>query len=85
MTSIKDYEPTPEEQEFFENKVYTAYFISTVKRTGLGGPVEFLPVGTVPKAEFLKRSEDREQRYEDLTVSAMWFGFKIGLMSSKEK
>lgn len=79
-TDVRNYEPTDEEVQHFEHAIYAAYFISTIKHTGKGGPLEFMPVGAKTKAEFLKRSDNPIQRYEDISVSAMWHGFKVGLM-----
>jgi hypothetical protein len=62
-------------REAFEKVVFDRHFFSTIKRTGLGMCMEFMPdpAKRLTKAELLERNGDDYKR-ED--VSAMWFGWK---------
>jgi hypothetical protein len=59
----------------FEHLVFTAHFISTIERTGLGGPLTFMPNPDkrISKADLLARDGEGYAR-ED--ISAMWFGWQ---------
>lgn len=58
----------------FEDKVFTRYYISTIQRTGLGGPCELQPKGCKTKAEFLARADDGS--YLEPTLNAAWWAWQ---------
>lgn len=59
----------------FEHQIFGAHFTSTIVRTGMGGPIEFMPdpEQSLTKAELCARGEDGH--YTRNEVSAMWFGW----------
>jgi hypothetical protein len=62
-------------RHLFEHKVFNQYFISQISRTGLGGPVEFMPAqDTMDMATFVHRDEDGH--YTQDGVEPAWWGFK---------
>lgn len=76
--------PPEADRETFEERVYGAYFISQVRRTGRGGPIEFVAApGTKEKAELLRRDPDAPFTYADEQISAMWFGWCLAAKHAK--
>lgn len=62
----------------FEEQIFGEYFVSQVQRTGLGGPLEFLPSKDIKtKAELLTRDPKDGEDYADEAISAMWFGWRL--------
>lgn len=61
-----------QDRQAFEDLVYKRYFLSTIKRTGLGGPIEFIAVDCMTQAELCKRDG---QDYIRPEISAMWYGW----------
>lgn len=57
----------------FEDAMFSERFIHSIRRTGLGGPCELMPVDCPTKEEFTARDEKGD--YKDEHLSAMWFGF----------
>jgi hypothetical protein len=69
------------DRDVFEERVYAQYFISQIKRTGLGGCMELgVKPDTKTKAELCARGNPVDpDDYADPYVSAMWWGFKTAL------
>lgn len=61
-------------REAFEEAVFLQYFMSTIQRTGMGGPCELMPVGCKTKERFVARSETGE--YVELTLNAAWWAWQ---------
>jgi len=59
----------------FENRVFTAHFLSTIKKTGLGGCLTFLPDPqlSLTKQQLCERDEAGD--YKRPEVDAMWWGW----------
>lgn len=61
-------------RHLFEHKAFGRYFLSQIGRTGLGGPIEFLPKqDTMHMREFIQRDEDGY--YMQPGLEAAWWGF----------
>lgn len=70
MSKKKDRAESTRKQ--FEEVVYRQYFNSTIQK-------DLSLKNTVDKATFLKRDEKGD--YEDVHISAMWFGWRLRLAS----
>lgn len=76
VTEEQAHHPAAADRKNFEERVYDRYFISQVKRTGLGGPCEFMPAADIKtKDELTKRDKRATFTYVDKNISAMWFGW----------
>jgi hypothetical protein len=62
----------------FENSVFSVRFIGSIERVGKANQLSLQSVGCPTKDDLLSRSQDGMD-YEDQTVSAMWYGFKLAL------
>lgn len=69
-------EPSKEQvRDCFEERVFARHFISTIVRTGRGGPLELMPdpKKVQTKDELLRK--DEKGNYVDEHIRAMWFGW----------
>ncbi len=62
----------------FEDSVFSVRFIGSIERVGKANGLSLQSVGCPTKESLLSRSEDGMD-YDDQTVSAMWYGFKLAL------
>ncbi len=67
----------------FEDSVFSVRFIGSIERVGKANGLSLQSVGCPTKDAFLSRSEDGMD-YNDQTVSAMWYGFKLALRQQPE-
>jgi hypothetical protein len=66
-------------RHLFEHRVFGQYFISQISRTGLGGPLEFMPKqDTMDMQTFVHRDEDGH--YTQAGVEPAWWAFKEAAM-----
>jgi hypothetical protein len=66
-------------RHLFEHKVFGEYFISQISRTGLGGPIEFMPKqDTMDMQTFIQRDEDGH--YMQAGLEPAWWAFKEAAM-----
>jgi len=68
-------------KEYFENEVFNKRFLASIVKTNRPGPIDFMSVGC-PFQEDLMRKDDNGN-YLDQYVSAMWYGFSIGINYSQ--
>jgi len=61
-------------QDHFEDKVFSKFFISSVKFVP---NKQFAECTNIRKAELMKKNEKGE--YVDEAISAMWFGYSIAM------
>lgn len=59
VTEEQAHHPAAADRENFEDRVFNRYFISQIKRTGLGGPVEFMPAADIKTQDDLMRRDKR--------------------------
>ena len=79
--SVREMVVPEERREKFEESVFSVRFIGSIERTGKAVDLYLQSIGCPAKADFLRRTEEGMD-YCDETVSAMWFGFKLALLSS---
>lgn len=66
-------------RHLFEHKVFGQYFISQIGRTGMGGPLEFMPAtDTMDMQTFIRRDENGH--YTQPGVEPAWWAFKEAAM-----
>lgn len=69
----------------FEDKVFNARFISSIVRTGKGGPFELVSQDCPMQDEFVKRRDDGSDLYVDDHLNAAWWGWCAALGLEKPK
>jgi len=73
--------PTDAERTFFEDKVFNRRFIAGISKKGEG---QFSFTVDCPfKDELCARHPERPDDYKDEAVSAMWFGYRLGLLRER--
>lgn len=68
---------TYEEITLFEDRVYNKYFLSTIKTASKGSSWMTVDKDTLTKDQLL--SKDQNGDYTDQRISAMLFGFHMGV------
>jgi hypothetical protein len=79
--SVREMAVPEQLRQKFEESVFSVRFIGSIERTGNAGDLYLQSIGCPAKADLLRRTEDGMD-YCDETVSAMWYGFKLALLSS---
>lgn len=75
----------------FEDIVFNRRFRASIKRTGRGGMFELMSEGCPMKDELCKRTPHPDPKkaaigiedYADDTVSAMWYGWRKAVLTSR--
>lgn len=84
VRDVNDLVIRPGLREWFEEEIFGVRFIGSIQRTGKGGPFELVSVDCPTMKEFVKRNPEEPNNYLDEYLSAMWFGFRLGLIKAKE-
>lgn len=63
----------------FEEAAFLQYFLSTIRRTGDGGPFELVSQACKPKAEFIAKAENGD--YLETTLNAAWWAWRAAMQN----
>ena len=58
----------------FEERAFSQYFLSTIQRTGQGGPFELVSKDALMKVDFVARNADGS--YKQITLNPAWWAWK---------
>lgn len=76
--------PNAAEREQFELRILQARFIASIKRVENSGPFA-LRSDCPPRHVLFERDPEEPDDYKADDISAIWYGFKLGLQYAKEQ